>query len=56
MATGEHLLSAGELGMVLDPVTWDCHRSLIGNESSAVPSVTLNQQFLKLSCLQGRQY
>lgn len=51
----QHLLSAGELGMGLDPVAWDCHRSLIGERSSAVPSVPLNQQVRKLCCLQGRQ-
>lgn len=55
MATSEHLLSTGELGMGLDPVAWDCYRSLIGERSSAVPSVPLNQQVLKLCCLQGRQ-
>lgn len=54
MATSVQLLSAGELGMVSDPVAWDCHRSLIRNRSSAVPSVSLNPQVLKLGCLQGR--
>lgn len=55
MATSKQLLSAGELGMVSDPVAWDCHRSLIGKRSSAVPSVPLNPQILKLCCLQGCQ-
>lgn len=34
MATSEHLLSAGTLGMVLDLAVLDCHRPLVENETS----------------------
>lgn len=34
MATSEHLLSAGTLGMVLDLAVLDCHRLLVGSETS----------------------